>query len=432
MLFYHVGKEIEMFSLTKLKHFIGTTGVSYVAIALLTAIASEIKVIPFNGEDFRFGLGSITFFLLILIRPSVPLIRTGFLTGITVICFRLIGDLTNEPISFWTSLQNHLPAFLYYLLFAIGFSIIKIEPYKSSPLLLGAWAFLFEFIGNSAEHLMRYLLSMHVDLGVREWALVGGTALFRSFFVVGLYSMMTVSEQKKQMQEMLGVGADLYAESLYLQKSLDHIEQITAASHELYRKLKKNNLQELSVQALLITQEIHEVKKDTQRILSGISSISAEKRNDVLLLSEVLSLVVTANEKYSVLIRKKVTFHLSISVDFETTQQIPLLALLNNLTANAVESIEHKGEIELTIFEEAVHTFFILKDNGKGILEEDIPIIFEAGYTTKFNNHGVAATGIGLSHVQHIIQTLGGQIQVESPGDETIFRIQIPTKNIRK
>ena len=132
-----------MFSITKLKNIIGTTGVSYVVIALLTAIASEIKVIPFNGEDFRFGLGSITFFLLILIRPSIPLIRTGFITGITVICFRIIGDLTNEPISFWTSLQNHMPAFLYYLLFAIGFSIIKIEPYKASPLLLGAWAFLF-------------------------------------------------------------------------------------------------------------------------------------------------------------------------------------------------------------------------------------------------------------------------------------------------
>jgi two-component system sensor histidine kinase YcbA len=421
-----------MFSITKLKSLLGTNGVSYVVIALLTAIASEIKVIPFNGEDFRFGLGSIAFFLLILIRPSVPLIRTGFITGITVICFRLIGDLTNEPISFWTSLQNHLPAFLYYLLFAIGFSIIKIEPYKSSPLLLGAWAFLFEFIGNSAEHLMRYLLSMHVDLGVREWALVGGTALFRSFFVVGLYSMMTVSEQKKQMQEMLGVGANLYAESLYLQKSLDHIEQITAASHELYRKLKKKNLQELSVQALLITQEIHEVKKDTQRILSGISSISTEKRNDVLLLSEVLGLVVTANEKYSILLRKKITFHLSLSVDFETTQQIPLLALLNNLAANAVESIAHKGEIELTIFEEAAHTSFILKDTGIGILNEDLPIIFEAGYTTKFNNHGVAATGIGLSHVQHIIQTLEGQIKVESSGEETVFRIQIPTKNIRK
>ncbi|KAA0966425.1 hypothetical protein FQ087_09400 [Sporosarcina sp. ANT_H38] len=135
-------------SITKLKNSIGTTGVSYVVIALLTAVASEIKVIPFNGENFRFGLGSITFFLLILIRPSIPMIRTGFITGITVVCFRLYGDLTNETISFWTSLHNHLPAFVYYVLFAIGFSIIKIEPY-------------FEFIGNSAEHLMRYLLSTH-------------------------------------------------------------------------------------------------------------------------------------------------------------------------------------------------------------------------------------------------------------------------------
>lgn len=421
-----------MFSITKLNKFIGTTGVSYVVIALVTAIASEIKVIPFNGENFRFGLGSIAFFLLILIRPSVPLIRTGFITGITVICFRLIGDLTNDSISFWTSLQNHLPAFLYYFLFAIGFSLIKIEKYKAFPLLLGAWAFLFEFIGNSAEHLLRYLLSIHVNLGVREWALVGGTALFRSFFVVGLYSMITVSEQKKQMQEMLGVGADLYAESLYLQKSLDHIEQITAASHELYRKLKKENLQDLSVQALLIAQEIHEVKKDAQRILSGISSISTEKRNDILLLSEVLSLVVTANEKYSILLKKKIIFHQSVSTDFETTQQIPLLALLNNLVANAVESIAHKGEIELTIFEDANHTYFILKDTGKGISEEDLPIIFEAGYTTKFNKQGVAATGIGLSHVQHIIQTLEGEVQVASSGDETVFQIKIPTNTIRK
>ena len=238
-------------------------------------------------------------------------------------------------------------------------------------------------------------------------------ALFRSYFVVGLYSSITVSEQKKQMQEMLEVGSDLYAESLYLQKSMNHIEQITASSHELYRKLKKKNLQELSVQALLIAQEIHEVKKDSQRILSGISRISTEKRNDVFFLSEVLNLVVTANEKYSVLLKKKITFHLSLSIDFETNQQIPLLALLNNLTANAVESIEHKGEIELTVFEESAQLYFIIKDSGKGIPEEDLPIIFEAGYTTKFNDHGVAATGIGLSHVQDIIQTFEGQIQVE-------------------
>ena len=34
---------------------------------LITVIASEFKVIPFNGEDFRFGLGSAAFFFLLLI-----------------------------------------------------------------------------------------------------------------------------------------------------------------------------------------------------------------------------------------------------------------------------------------------------------------------------------------------------------------------------
>lgn len=33
-------------------------------IAILTTIASEVKVVPFQGEAFRFGLGSITFLCL--------------------------------------------------------------------------------------------------------------------------------------------------------------------------------------------------------------------------------------------------------------------------------------------------------------------------------------------------------------------------------
>ncbi|MBU8880419.1 ATP-binding protein [Bacillus sp. FJAT-29790] len=400
--------------------------------ALLTAIASEIKVIPFNGEDFRFGLGSITFFLLTLIRPPASLIRAGVITGVAVVCFRIFGDMLIDPVPFWTSLKNHFPAFLFYFLFALGFSIIKIEKYKTSPLLLGALAAGLEFIGNGVEHLMRYWLLNHENLGFHEWALLSGVALFRSYFVVGLYSSITVSEQKKRMQEMLEVGSELYAETLYLQKSMDHIEQITASSHDLYRKLKKSNLQELSVQALLIAQEIHEVKKDSQRILSGLSKISHQKRNDVVFLSDVLGFVLTANEKYSELLGKKIIFNQSMSNDFETDQQIPLLALLNNLTANAVEETLENGTIDIDIIEEFEHICFIIKDSGKGISEEDLSIIFEPGYTTKFNDHGVAATGIGLSHVRDIVNSLEGQIHVESKAKGTIFTVQIPTRTIRK
>lgn len=423
-----------MFSINKFfgKSFNRTDGIVLFLTALLTTIASEIKIVPFEGEAFRFGLGSIAFFLLILIWPPISLIRTGIVTGLTVICVRLLEDLVFSEVILSTSLISHLPAFLFYFIFALGLHLIKVERYKTFPLILGAWAFLFELIGNGAEQLTRHALLHQGNLDLREWALLSGVAFFRSYFVVGLYGSITVSEQKKRMQEMLEVGSELYAETLYLQKSMNHIEQITASSHDLYRKLKKKELHQLSVQALHIAQEIHEVKKDSQRILSGLTKLTVRKRDDHLFLSDVLNLVVIANEKYSEWLKKKITFHLNTSIDFETDQQIPLLALLNNLTANAVESITDKGEIHFEIFEESAHTCFMIKDSGEGIPKEDMSIIFEPGYTTKFNAHGVAATGIGLSHVQEIVQTLEGKIQIEIPEKGTVFRIDIPTTYIRK
>ncbi len=400
--------------------------------AILTTIASEIKVVPFEGEDFRFGLGSATFLLIILIWPQVSVIRTGIVTGLTVVCIRTIEDIILQEALWTASFINHSPAFLFYFLFALGLHIIKINRYKTLPFQLGGWAFLFELIANGAEQFTRNVLLDEGSFDVAALGTITGVALVRGYFVVGMYSSITISEQKKRMQEMLQVGSELYAETLYLQKSMNHIEQITASSHDLYRKLKKKELHLLSVQALQIAQEIHEVKKDSQRILSGLTKLSVEKMQKTLHLSDVLNLVVISNERYSLLLKKRILFHKQIAVDFETDQQIPLLALLNNLAANAVESISDKGEIYIDIYEKLGNVVFVMKDTGKGIPEEDVQVIFEPGYTTKYNEHGVAATGIGLSHVQEIVNTLKGKIYIENLDKGTVFIIHIPIKSIRK
>ncbi|WP_313799985.1 ATP-binding protein [Cytobacillus sp.] len=413
------------------KHFYQSEGFIVAITALLTAVLSEVKVVPFDGEAFRFGLGSITFFLLILIWQPSSLIRTGIVTGVTVVVFRLIEDYFFRDIPISVSYHSHLPALIFYFIFALGLHTIKIEQYKTFPLILGAWASLFELIGNVLENVMRHGL-LHQTNDFKDWVLLFGVALFRSYFAVGLYSSITVSEQKKRMQEMLKVGSELYGEVLYLQKSMNHMEQITAEGFDLYRKLKKLGQRPLNVQALRIAQEIHEVKKDSQRILAGLLKVTGRKHSDTLFLADVLNLVVRANEKYSEMLKKKVTFYVNLTADFETNQLIPLLALLNNLTANAVESISENGEIHFDIKDESPHICFVIKDSGKGIAEEDVSIIFEPGYTTKFNDEGVAATGIGLSHVSEIVQKLEGQIHVETSNKGTVFHIRIPVKNIRK
>ena len=399
---------------------------------LFTVIASEFKVIPFNGENFRFGLGSAAFFFLLLIFQPASFVLTGFLTGVGVVVVRIGEDMLFAGDALWLIFANHLPAFFFYLLFAAGLSIIPLERFKTTPLLLGATATAIEFTANSVEYIVRYVLVSNVHFEVKEWALLALVAIFRSYFVVGLYSSITIMENNKRMQEMLEVGSNLYAETLYLQKSMNHIEQITASSYDLYRQLKKQEYHSLSVQALHIAQEIHEVKKDSQRILAGLEKVTKAKKEKHYFLSEVLQLVIHANEKYSELLKKQIVIHPTISIDFETEKQIPILAFLNNVVANAVEAIFYNGEIYIDVYEESHNTWFVIEDTGSGISKEDQAIVFEPGYTTKFNDQGVAATGIGLSHTQEIIHTLEGHIDINSLEKGVIFKINIPTKNLRR
>lgn len=403
-----------------------------ILIAILTAISSEIKVAPFNGENFRFGLGSIMFLLLILIRPPYALIRAGIVTGLTVVLFRIMNDVAFNLFDFTESLKQNAPAFIYYFIFSSGFRIFGVKKYQDKPLRLGIYATLLEIIGNSAEHIIRAFLIAETNIDLFDLGLLSAVALLRSFFVVGLYSSVVISEQHKRLEEKLTVDSGLYVETLYLQKSMNHIEKITASSYDLYRKLKDIEQRELSVKALHIAQEIHEVKKDAQRIFSGLSNMTLQKTNDVYFLSNLLDFVTTANTKYSELLGKQIVFHVKVSTDFETNQQIPLLAMLNNLVANAVEAIDDVGEITIEVFDIEKKTCFKVSDSGKGISKEDLDIIFEPGFTTKYNKQGVAATGIGLSHVREIVQMLEGDISVRNFESGLIFRIEIPTKNIRK
>lgn len=400
-------------------------------IALLTALTGELKVMPFDGEVFRFALGGILFFLLILIYPPVSILRTGFVTAVTVVVFRVTKEVWIGE-GWVESLQVHVPVFLFYFLVAVGWHVADLAKYKAFPLRLGALAFLFEVISNTSEHALRNWLLHGELLTGKEWGILVGVALLRSFFTVGLYSSVALTKEKQRVEEMLGVGSELYAEALYLEKSMNHIEQITASSHDLYRKLKKQEQRELSTQALQIAQEIHEVKKDSQRILAGLSKWTSRQQVEVFYLSDLLDMVVSANEKYGEMIGKECMIEPVIDTDFQTDQHVPLLAVLNNLTANAVEAIDRKGRVFIRVDKSGEWIRFSVQDTGKGIPLEYEDLIFEPGYTTKFTDQGTAATGIGLSHVSAIIEALHGKISVERLDAGLNVRVEIPVESIMK
>jgi two-component system sensor histidine kinase YcbA len=422
--------------------FVKNERVQMLAVALATAVGAAFKINPFSNDFFRVGLGVSTFLLFLLLMRHLSYIKTGIITGGIAAAFQA-GEwmLQMHSFSIMAAVQNNVAAGLYYVVFALAMSRIKKGIHEFQPLLLGGIISVIDFLSNVTELVIRGLMLGNITLHLDQWFFLLIVAVLRSYFVIGLYSSLSISqmrivhmEQQKRMEQMLTINAGLYGEVFYLKKSMDTIESITVNSYFLYSKLKDDNLNDYGRQALGITQQIHEVKKDSQRILAGLLKLFDSEIVVDMNLSEILHYVMKANKEYSEMLHKQIIINKELESNYNTSHYIPLLTLLNNLVSNAVEATVKEGTINIHIFEQGKETFFVISDTGKGILEKNKNVIFEPGFTTKFNEEGIAATGIGLSHVRDIIQSFGGQIEVQSSGQGSgsKFIVHLPTARLKK
>ena len=74
----------------------------------------------------------------------------------------------------------------------------------------------------------------------------------------------------------------------------------------------------------------------------------------------------------------------------------------------------------------------VIEDTGIGIAAEDIPRIFEKGYTGENGRLGKKSTGIGLYLSQMAAKKLGHTISVESiPGEGSSFKIDLSSYDLQ-
>ncbi len=100
--------------------------------------------------------------------------------------------------------------------------------------------------------------------------------------------------------------------------------------------------------------------------------------------------------------------------------------VLLNLALNAVDAMEHGGELDVCIeyFTHGNALGLSLTDNGCGIAPEDLPHIYEPFYTTKRSG-----MGLGLAICYDIVRSYGGQLLVTSRSDEgSTFTVWLPLK----
>lgn len=99
--------------------------------------------------------------------------------------------------------------------------------------------------------------------------------------------------------------------------------------------------------------------------------------------------------------------------------------VLGNIIDNAVYALGEKSEnkiIKIELFENLKNYRFRIKNNGPRICEGMINRVFDTGVTTK-GEHG---EGMGLSIVKDILQKYGGNIEIISDDEATIFEGWIP------
>jgi len=102
-----------------------------------------------------------------------------------------------------------------------------------------------------------------------------------------------------------------------------------------------------------------------------------------------------------------------------------LIRVVTNLVKNSIQSIPENREqprVIVQLTSENNHVNIIVSDNGKGISEENRPMVFEPKFTTK-----TSGMGLGLAMVKNIVETYNGSISFTSEKDKgTTFKVTFP------
>jgi signal transduction histidine kinase len=118
----------------------------------------------------------------------------------------------------------------------------------------------------------------------------------------------------------------------------------------------------------------------------------------------------------------------SIVADKTAIQQI-----MGNLLTNAVLYLhpDRAGEIQISVEQNANETLVHIRDNGRGIAQDDKEKVFEP--FRRAGKHTIPGEGMGLAYVQALLRRHNGRIWFDSQlGVGTTFSFSIPKQLLQE
>ena len=406
-------------------------------------ITSEIYLSIFVS-DFRISPAVVIFpVLLMSYDKESPLPLTGAVTAVLLFFLRTPLYYA-RGYAFSAAMKTAQPGALFYFIYSLLFMLLVGNRYTASDIRAGSAAAACDFISNIIE-----LMNRHIVLGeaipdldsllkILAIAVVRAIIAYICLLLLRQYrSLLKKEEHEQRYRRLYLITADLKSEQYLMEKNSRQIEQVMKNAYVLYEQLNDSGCaSEYKSASLDIAREVHDIKKDYYRVIRGISEeIGKNPDTESMSLKDMFT-ILTETLRADIREKKRdVIVNTQIDFPFKTSKHYQLMSILLNLATNAAEAADPQRRELIMVKEEKQqdNIVFTVSDNGQGIPERRLSVIFEMGYSSKYDETtGNMYRGVGLCSVKQLVEEqLHGTIEVASEeGKGTVFTVTVPAEEL--
>ena len=413
-------------------------------VGMCTALMGQVNFYPF-GTDFRITIGVVAFTFLLLYFHTIPIISSSIITGLSVLMLRVGIDIFANSMGLEAAFYKHMPGMMYYITYGIIIEGSSFRKLFEKPIFFIMALTTADILSNIFELLIRNQLNNNsfdaIFSTIMLAAVIRSCLVLALFWIIKYYSLfVTKEEHQKRYKELLILTSKLKSEIFFLKKSMQDIENAMAKSYRIYNTIKESNpmgkeeIEKITADCLNLSIDIHEIKKDYNRIVISMEKLMPTGDiHKTMRISEIFETIGDIFDRYIEVISKDITLSFEMEKNYRIKEYFIIMSILNNLIQNSVEACFRSDSfIKVRCFSHESMLFFAVSDNGKGIGEKERELIFEPGFTTKFNPEtGHVSTGLGLTHIKILLEHLEGKIKIDE-GIEGItqFVLEIPMDKI--
>ena len=212
------------------------------------------------------------------------------------------------------------------------------------------------------------------------------------------------------------------------QKNTDMVDYYSMWVHQIKTPIAAMNflLDNEEVDRKILQQELFKIERYVEMVLTYIrlDSISSDYVITKINLDEVVK---DSVKKYAtIFINKKIKLNYVSHETMVISDKKWLSFAFEQILGNSVKYSNANGEIKIKTCENKL----VIEDNGMGIKEEDLPRIFEKGFTGFNGRYEKKSSGLGLYLCKKTLDKLGHHIEISSKvGEGTRIEITFPKED---